>query len=106
MRMALKFVAIVAILLFIALQLDTPTGEPTAEIGVLKKGIYINPRLEPPYTRLFVELNNKKTIVAEGPAGMKIKKGRTVLVLRYNRLISRRFVYWFSEYVDDKQNLE
>lgn len=106
MRIALNLIAITAVLLFVALQLDTPTGEPTEEIGTLKNGLYINPRLESPYTRLFVELRDKKTIVAEGPAGMEIKKNNKILVLRYNRLISRRFVYQFSEYINHKQNVE
>jgi hypothetical protein len=88
----------ITLVLFSLWLIDTPSGMPTELIGTVTQSLYINPRLEPPYTRISAVLENGENVTAEGPAGLQINKGQEVILLRYERLISRWPTYKYSDH--------
>jgi hypothetical protein len=93
----------VTLILFALWLLDTPSGLPVEVTGTATQSLYINPRLEPPYTRISAVLDNGDLVTAEGPAGIPIKKNKKITLLLYKRLISKRPVYKYSGYLENNE---
>jgi hypothetical protein len=77
---------------------NVPAGKGESVQGVLIQGLYINPRLEPPYTRLKVRLNNNAVVEATGPPNIQIRNNEAIVIIKQKRLLTSADVFKFSHY--------
>jgi len=89
------------VLLVLFVYLDQPYGAGEEVIGNATQVLYINPKMESPYTRLTVALGNGEVIEAEGPPNIPIRKNKDVVLTKRAMRITGAASYRFDRYLEE-----
>lgn len=92
---------IFCVLLVLFVYVDKPYGVGEEVIGKATQILYINPKLESPYTRLTVSLGNGVVVEAEGPPNIVIKNNENVVLVKRAKRITGADSYRFDRYLEE-----
>ena len=91
---------ILCLLLVGFVYLDQPYGPGEEVIGNATQILYINPKMESPYTRLSVALGNGEKVEAEGPPNIPIRNNENVVLVKRAKRITGAPSYRFDRYLE------
>jgi hypothetical protein len=92
---------IFCVLLVLLVYVDKPYGAGEEVIGKATQILYINPKLESPYTRLTVALGDGVVVEAEGPPNIPIKNNEDVVLVKRAKRITGADSYRFDRYLEE-----
>ena len=92
---------VLCLLLVVFVYLDQPYGPGEEVIGSATQILYINPKMESPYTRLIVALGNGEEVEAEGPPNIPIRNNENVVLVKRDKRITGAPSYRFDRYLEE-----
>ena len=95
------FFVILCLLLVIFVYLDQPYGPGEEVIGNATQILYINPKMESPYTRLLVTIGNGEEVEAEGAPNIPIRNNENVVLMKRAKRITGTPSYRFDRYLEE-----